>query len=229
MPLPRQIIGGKRSTIAWPMLWNVSTRLLPPSEPRFKRDRANYLASLVAQLETTDQRRPKALYKAVRKAFPTARSARRSAFQPLPSVRLSNGELAQTLEERQQRWIEYFGSQEAGQIVSPQAYVQAFRAPDVEVFPAGPSFQLSMVPTLHELEQQMLRSKLHKACGPDGITAEIFRLSVPQIAKLLLPISLKASLGAREPVEWRGGCLLCLAKKAQAALGLQGLPIDPDG
>ena len=183
-----------------------------------KRDRANYLASLVAQLETTDQRRPKALYKAVRKAFPTARSARRSAFQPLPSVRLSNGELAQTLEERQQRWIEYFGSQEAGQIVSPQAYVQAFRAPDVEVFPAGPSFQLSMVPTLHELEQQMLRSKLHKACGPDGITAEIFRLSVPQIAKLLLPISLKASLGAREPVEWRGGCLLCLAKKAQAAL-----------
>ena len=183
-----------------------------------KRDRAAYLASLVEQLATADQRNPKALYKAVRKAFPTARSARRSAFQPLPSVRLSNGNLAQTVEERQRRWVEYFSEQEAGFIVTPEAYVQAFHAPEVEVFPSGPSFQLSTVPTLQDLEQQMLRAKLHKACGPDGITAEIFRLSVPQIAKLLLPISLKASLGAREPTEWRGGCLLCLAKRAQAAL-----------
>ena len=38
------------------------------------------------------------------------------------------------------------------------------------------------------------------------------------MAKLLFPVCLKAALGLREPSEWRGGSLHCLAKKAHAAL-----------
>ncbi|CAE7727756.1 unnamed protein product [Symbiodinium sp. CCMP2592] len=183
-----------------------------------KRDRAAFLATLVEQISFQDMRSPKALYQAVRRAFPTAKSARRVAFQPLPAVRLEDGTLAQTVEQRQARWIEYFSQQEAGVHVTAQDYQLAFAAPEVEILPAGPVFSIEAVPTLHDIEQQLLRSKLRKACGPDQITSEILRLSVPHVSKLLLPVCLKTSLGVREPSEWRGGCLLCLAKRAQTAL-----------
>ena len=67
-----------------------------------------------------------------------------------------------------------------------------------------------------------MRAKYRKACGPDGITAECLRIDAPAVAKLLFPVCLKASLGLREPTEWRGGSLHCLAKKAQTSLACKG-------
>ena len=181
------------------------------------RDRASYLAGLVTEVTRQDLRNPKALYAAVRRAFPAARSSRRSAFQPLPAVKMADGTMAITKEERETRWIEFFGDQEAGVRVDAQQYGRAFCDPDIPIRDEG-LFSVAALPTLYDLEQQLLKAKYGKACGPDGLTAEVFRVAVPPVAKLLFPICLKASLGLREPVEWRGGCLYCLAKKAQAAL-----------
>ena len=78
-----------------------------------RRDRVQYLQGLVDNISLQDRKNPKALYQAVRKAFPTAKAARRSTFQPLPAVELADGTLAPTVLDRQDRWTEFFAEQEA--------------------------------------------------------------------------------------------------------------------
>ena len=51
-----------------------------------KADRLAYLQGLVDNVALQDLRNPAALYAAVRKAFPAARSSRRSGLRPLPAV-----------------------------------------------------------------------------------------------------------------------------------------------
>ena len=187
-----------------------------------RRDRNAYLESLVKEVTQHDMRHPKQLYAAVRRAFPAARSSRRSAFQPLPAVLMADGSMAQTQAARASRWIEFFGEQEAGKKVDAREYQLAFSEPDIPIRTPEQPFSVASLPALQELEQQLLRAKYGKACGPDGLTAEVFRLSVPHVSKRLFPICLKASLGLREPSEWRGGSLHCLAKRASAALECAG-------
>ncbi|CAE7879821.1 unnamed protein product, partial [Symbiodinium necroappetens] len=200
------------------LLFEVSTAV----RAAVKRDRIGYLDGLVKDVTVQDMRAPKALYTAVRRAFAGAKSARRSTFQPLPTVLLEDGQLAQSHADRVDRWAAFFGSQEAGVRVTADEYKQRFACPDIPVGNADPVFSIRAIPSLTELEQQLLRAQYGKACGPDGLTAEVFRLSAPHVAKLLFPICLKASLSLREPSEWRGGSLHCLAKKAQAALECSG-------
>ena len=68
-----------------------------------KRDRQQYLASLADQVTMQDLRDPKSLYAAVRRAFPAAKSSRRSTFQPLPAVEMPDGQLAITPEAKLDR------------------------------------------------------------------------------------------------------------------------------
>ena len=62
----------------------------------------------------------------------------------------------------------------------------------------------------------ILRLKRGRAPGPDSVTAETLQLQAPITARQLLPVLLKSSLGLREPLTFRGGDLICLAKKAGA-------------
>ena len=169
-----------------------------------------------------DLRNPKALFASVRKAFPSSRSSRRAAFQPLPAVRLENGALVTTRADRLARWRAYFGQQEAAEEVDQTQYTRYFAQPDIPVLPDGAVFDIDAVPTLSLLEKQVLGVKAGKACGADGITGEIFKLAPGPLARALFPICLKAALGVREPCEWRGGNLLSLAKRASTALDCSG-------
>ena len=182
-----------------------------------KRDRVRYLESLTADISLQDLRRPRALYAAVRKAFPKAASARKSLFQPLPAVRLEDGTLARGPEERALRWTAFFQEQEAGLQVTSQEFQDRFLDSGKVVFPEGTVFDVRALPGLGELEQQLHATKFGKASGPDAVTAELLRISVPQTAAFLYPVCLKAALQVQEPVEWRGGALMCLAKRAAAA------------
>ena len=177
-----------------------------------------YLDGLKNRITLQDLRQPKALYQAVRAAFPKARSARRRNFTPLPAVQLANGDLAATGRQRRDRCIQYFADQESGSLVTAETYANAFANPDIPVTWDKPVFEVSAVPALRELEQQLLALRLGKATGPDGLTAEAMRLHVAAAARTLYPLCLKASLGTREPVDWRGGSLITLAKRAAAAL-----------
>ncbi|CAE7870248.1 unnamed protein product [Symbiodinium necroappetens] len=59
---------------------------------------------------------------------------------------------------------------------------------------------------------------LGKAAGGDGITGELLRADVVRAARQLLPVIMKSALRAREPVTFRGGGLVLLAKRASSML-----------
>ena len=180
-------------------------------------DRAVYLRRLADEVASTTLQQPKQLFAAVYKAFPVVRSKRRSGFCPLPAVLLENGERAKTLDERMQRWTEHFAAQEGGTIVSAEEYDREvlLQAPLPDNVP---DFDILCVPTLLDIEQDVLRLRNGKAAGPDLITADLLKLNVPNSSRRLLPVFTKAALACREPVVFKGGCLITLAKKAHASL-----------
>ena len=175
-------------------------------------DRASYLQGLARDVAESSLQQPKQLFAAVYKAFPVVKTKRRSGFCPLPAVLLDDGSRARDLTERVQRWTEHFARQEGGRIVSAVNYDQAPSPHKV------PDFDIGCVPTLLDVEQDMLQLRKGKASGPDMITADLLKLNVPFNSRRLLPIFAKTALACREPIVFKGGCLITLAKKAYASL-----------
>ena len=190
------------------------TRFVRSTRQSVAQDRVQYLQSLVQQISLHDLKRPADLYKAVRRAFPTARSARRSAMRPLPAVLDEQGNFAATPEARAECWRRHFATQEAGTEVSPSEYLQAFQGKSVSTC----ELDLTTVPTLSDLESIILGLKSHKAAGPDGLSPDLFRLSPVAAARAMIPITTKTVFALREPIEYRGGTLICLAKRVGASL-----------
>ena len=183
-------------------------------------DRRQYLQQLADNVKLQDLRNPQALYQAVRKAFPSARSSRRSAYRPLPAVTDDQGNLVVTPEDRAERWCAFFGAQEAGFSATDQRYVEHMAAtPKLQPHTV---FDIQVVPTLAELEAIAQALHTGKAAGLDRISGELIQAHIPTTLRQLLPVSLKASLSIREPCHFRGGELICLAKKAGAALHCSG-------
>ena len=177
-------------------------------------DRTQYLEGLVHDVAQGSIGDPKALYKVLRRAFPAARSSRRQGITPLPMLKLADGTIAQSTAERAEAWRSHFSSQEAGLAVTNDEYVAAFKQCTLQ----RRQLDVSLVPTLATLECNVLAAKSAKAAGPDGITAELLRLDAPITARQLLPVFLKACLKVQEPITFRGGDLVCLAKRAGQVL-----------
>ncbi|OLQ05613.1 hypothetical protein AK812_SmicGene11185 [Symbiodinium microadriaticum] len=95
-------------------------------------DRRRYLQNLADNVKLQDLRNPHAFYQAVRKAFPAARSARRSSFRPLPAVTDDQGQLVVTPQDRAERWRAFFGAQEAGFPATDQQYAGAMPGEGIE-------------------------------------------------------------------------------------------------
>ena len=95
-------------------------------------DRVQYLDGLVTEVANQSVGDAKALYKVLRKAFPAARSARRQTNTPLPMLKLTDGTVAATTDERAEAWRAHFAAQEAGVEVTPQEYAAAFAAVGIQ-------------------------------------------------------------------------------------------------
>ena len=186
-----------------------------------KHDRLAYLQELRSSVCLHDLRDPRRLYAAVRKAFPSAQSSRRSRFTPLPQVKLQDGTFACSNEERVLRWHEHFSELEAAVTIQPAEYADRFAGQSLAVPGGGPVFELDAVPTLASMEATMLQLKRGRACGLDGITAELLQIDAVHFARCLLPVTVKSTLSLREPTAFRGGHLMVLAKKALAAVECQ--------
>ncbi|OLQ14019.1 hypothetical protein AK812_SmicGene1972 [Symbiodinium microadriaticum] len=151
-----------------------------------------------------------------------ARSSRRSTLCPLPAIRMEDGRLASSAEERNERWRGFFADQEAGEVLTDSEYAGFFLSPDISVSGQTTAFSLAALPTLGEVESAIMALRFRKASGPDGVTAETLRTAPQATAVTLYPLFLKATLATREPVEWRGGNLIALAKRATKALECSG-------
>ena len=180
-------------------------------------DRATYLRRLAEDVTESSLQQPKQLFAAVYRAFPVVKSKRRSGFCALPAVLLEDGSRAQDSSSRLKRWTEHFAQQEGGVIVPAGDYDHEVRlqAPNPDNVPL---FDIRCVPTLLDIEQDIIQLRKGKAAGPDSITANLLKLDVPGNSRRLLPIFAKAALSCREPIVFKGGCLITLAKKAYASL-----------
>ncbi|CAE7244265.1 unnamed protein product, partial [Symbiodinium sp. CCMP2592] len=182
-------------------------------------DRAAYLESLATTAAAHDLRDPASLYGAIRRAFPQAQSARRRTLRPLPSLLLPNGRVAVSTAERAEGWRAHFAAQEAGSLVTDEEYLlQVRRRKPLTAW----QLDVAAVPSLCQIESLINTLQRHKAAGPDGITAELLRTDVITAARQLLPVLTKAALRATEPVAFRGGDLMLLAKKAAHVMGCDG-------
>ncbi|CAE7027633.1 hypothetical protein AK812_SmicGene8811 [Symbiodinium microadriaticum] len=179
-------------------------------------DRAQYLSGLATQAMSCTLRDPWALYQAVRRAFPSARPSRRSAFKPLPSLLLADGTRAASFEDRNEGWRAHFAMQEAGDKIAPADYTAHFFT--YRRKPAW-SFDVSVVPSLRQIETVIHSLQTHKAVGSDSVSAELLRTDVPAASRQLLPVLAKAAIRVFEPVAFRGGDLFLLAKRASKVLG----------
>ncbi|CAE7759893.1 unnamed protein product, partial [Symbiodinium necroappetens] len=182
-------------------------------------DRCQYLEGLASQAAAKDLRDSRTLYQSIRRAFPAAQSSRRRGPKPLPSLVCDDGTPAQTFAQRNECWRAHFAAQEAGIKVSPDEYIEHF-ASYAQRTPWAMDIQA--VPTLLQVERHIRSLQRGKAAGADEITAEFLRLDAPVTSRQLLPVLLKASLRAVEPVVFRGGELFLLAKRASALLGCDG-------
>ncbi|CAE7844850.1 unnamed protein product [Symbiodinium necroappetens] len=185
-----------------------------------KGDRAAYLAKLAHEVSLSDLKDPKLLYQRVRRAFPASRTGKRSQFCPLPAVYNANGDLAGSTQERQECWRMHFAAQEAGDLIEEEAYPAELRRQRSVVDRPGPIFDIRCVPTLADVEQTILGLPSGKATGNDGISAELLRVHAPISARLLASIYVKSALTIYEPIEFRGGSLIPLAKRASAAFSM---------
>ena len=189
-----------------------------------KRDRLAYPASLQARVAQQDLCNPRELFAALRRAFPQARSSRQCGFRPLPQVQLRDGSFAQDQAERTARWGEFFAEQEAGNPVHGDQYVAELAGQKrlaIQRRDGQAVFDWDVVPTLGEVETLMLTARSRKAVGHDGIATEALKLHLPASARRLFPLLVKLTVALHEPVAFRGGSLMALAKKAGASFACE--------
>ncbi|CAE6938018.1 unnamed protein product [Symbiodinium natans] len=178
-----------------------------------KSDRKRYLAELASRVGQCQKHDTKALFEAVRQAFPDARSRKHKRLRLLPMLCKEDGSPAQSNTEAERIWRDHFRQQEAGIEVTPSGYAQEatdWRRASTLV----PAFDVSTVPSRTELEQVLLSLRPLKSPGPDGATPELFQCHPRLMARMLMPLMVKASLATAEPFLWKGGTLVTLAKRA---------------
>ena len=199
--------------------WSLHNQACGVLRQAVRRDRNSYLDSLVKNVSLADLRRPKQFFQQVRKAFPKAASAKKTRFVALPAVELPDGTIASTTEERVQRWRQHFSEQESGTPVNPSEYRHLLAKKDRCSSCTPVTMDAQLLPSLLSLENTILDLKRAKAAGADGLIAELFKVMPAEAARQLFVLHLKCTLSLREPIEYKGGALITIAKKAAAAFG----------
>ena len=183
-------------------------------------DRLRHLHSLQQAVAQGSLKGPKALYQALRRAFPGTQSKRKSQFQPLPTVRLPDGNLAMDHNSKQMAWVQHFSEMEGGRLVGEEAFLSqasqllALRQED------PPAFDIAAMPTLLDVEAIFHKLRAGRAPGADTLTATLFRAQISVTASQWFPLYLKTTLAVKEPLSFRGGVLFTLAKKVTSTHNL---------
>ena len=138
--------------------------------------------------------------------------------RPLPAIRMASGQFAQSRDELASTWQNHFAAIEGGSAVTSTELSAAVCAFSHVVFPGdqSPALDLQALPTLTQIETVIRRSRAHKAPGPDQLPASIFKLDPVLFARLLYPLYLKIGIRCHEPIRFRGGEIMALAKKAHS-------------
>ncbi|CAE7427571.1 unnamed protein product, partial [Symbiodinium necroappetens] len=126
----------------------------------------------------------------------------------LPQLLDENGQLCDDSADTIARWRRHFSQLEGGKTMRPAEIAQL----DPPPVPYGIDIPIEDFPAPSDLLCAILRAKTGKACGPDGIPAELGRAQPTALQQLLLPLFLKIGLLCREPLGLKSGILTWLYK-----------------
>ena len=193
------------------------TQLKGPARKSSRQDRLSELKSIAVRfVNSASLSSPKEAHRHLKPLLgPHGRKAVLAA-RPVPAIRMANGELAQSREELAQTWQAHFAAIEGGTPATPSQLSAAVCAFSHAAFPGdqSPALDLQALPTLTQIEAVIRRSRAHKAPGPDQLPAAVYKLDPVLFARLLYPLYLKIGIRCHEPVRFRGGEIMALAKKA---------------
>ena len=128
--------------------------------------------------------------------------------RPLPLLKRPDGSFVETHQEMQALWCEMFAATEAGIKVAEQDLIDLHLAPDC--MPA--EIDLELLPGIQDIHQIVKGMRNGRVSGPNELLVETLKAGGESLIRHLLLILAKATLRAREPLEWKGGLLVPLFK-----------------
>ena len=163
-------------------------------------------------LHAAQTQQAKEVHRALRPLLGQEHRQARRQFSPLPAVLLEDGTFAPDSASAQERWRSFFAQPEGGISVTTPQLQELAQLQTVQYPPGQLPFDRRQIPTLGDLEDLLLKAKLGKAPGLDGLPAELFRLHPPLFAQCLWPLLAKCAIRCTEPLIWRGGEIVALPK-----------------
>ena len=131
----------------------------------------------------------------------------------LPALKLEDGTLAADNESATHRWIQHFCELEDGRPVSPGELVQQCRLRQNSKDIDDVALDFRRVPSRVFFEESIRRAPTGRACGNDGIPADLLHLQANTLSLPLFQVALKASFRLAEPIQWKGGALHAIWKR----------------
>ena len=170
-------------------------------------DRDAFISGLAQTISTAPS---KEAYQAYHRVL-AHRRKKAHRLDPLPRIKLANGEVCADQVQTAQRWREHFSALEAGRDVTFSALASA--ALKKGNMPSGPHPEnIEALPTLPDLRRVLASAKSGKAPGMDSIPQELGRHFSRETAALLHPLLVKVLWGGVEPIGFKGGRAVVLYK-----------------
>ena len=135
--------------------------------------------------------------------------------RPLPKLKVSEGQFAQSFDECQNVWKKQFAVIEAGIDVLDMQLAQLHNTSSV-----GFLREVDNCPDPWQVLALIRRFKNGKAPGPGQLPVDIIKSGGIAMAKALTPLLVKATWHIKEPLSWKGGLLVPLFKG-------KGSPAEP--
>ena len=170
-------------------------------------DKRNYVAKLALELEDASASN---LYSAFHQLV-KPRKWRRKGMDPLPRLRLANGDLCTGPQEIRDRWLEHFAGLECGTVVTADELVEQSIAQQSR-HAVAQQVSASDIPSLQDLAMAFKSVQGRRAPGPDLLPPELCRLFSFEMATVWWPVALKLFCMHVEPAGLKGG-MQCIIPK----------------
>ena len=138
--------------------------------------------------------------------------------QAIPAIRLENGEIAQSIEQTEARWIRHFSEVEAGGPCAAEQIIDGCFKRQWAALENDIDINGEDLITLTQLEAGLRASPCGRAAGKDNVPADLLHHYPAGIARHLYPIFLKSALRSQEPIQWKGGELHSIWKRKGSML-----------
>ena len=195
------------------VLYHVVAGAIKFASSRIRRSIAQAKDAFLRKVATEGDQGVSAILNRAKRAGIGAR-ARAPVRRELPKLlNPTTGCEAESAADRDDIWLQFFGEQEAGRLLSTEDFIQAAALTEPT---DRPHWEWGTLPSQHELAGVLRRIPKNKAAGLDHVPSDLLRACPSDFAGLLQPLFVKSLLLGRQPLQWRGGVLFEMYKQSGA-------------